>query len=38
MEFFKNLYQKAIYYTVSYGDLAFWAVMVVLFATFFWVK
>lgn len=35
MEIFKNLYQKIVYYTVSYGELAVWSVLIVLLFAFF---
>ena len=34
MEFLKDFYQRAVYYTVSYGELAFWAVLIVLVFAF----
>lgn len=34
METIRNFYQKAVYYTVSYGELAVWAVLIVLVLAF----
>ncbi len=35
MDFFKNLYQKAVFFTVSYGELAVWVTLIVLILAFF---
>lgn len=38
MQKFKEFHQKLMYYVTNYSDLAFWAVMFVLFALTFWRK
>ncbi len=35
MDFFKNLYQKAVFFTVSYGELAVWTLLIVFIFAFF---